>query len=389
MLASSLTQASETVTYTYDSQGRLVESTSAGTVNDGVTVETSFDALGNRTNHTVTGAGAVISIGNASVTEGGQLSFTVTRSGITTTAVSASFASAGGTATSGSDFTATSGTVNFIANDTSETITVDTTDDSTAESAETMTVTLSSPSGGAELGTAVGTGTINDNDTAYLAIGNASVTEGGQLSFTVTRSGNTASSVSASYASANGTASSSSDYTAASGTVSFVASDTSETITVNTTNDSNIESNETLTVILSSPSSGAVITTAVGTGTINDNDMPTVTVSDASGTEGNGPSAKLDFTITMSPALGSGKQATVLYATANGTATAGSDYTSASNDVTFSSGQTTKTVSISLINNGTAESTETMYLNIELDEDDLTDAVVTDSQGVGTIYDND
>lgn len=46
-------RATETVTYTYDAQGRLVQSVISGTVNNGQTSNTSFDAANNRTNYSV------------------------------------------------------------------------------------------------------------------------------------------------------------------------------------------------------------------------------------------------------------------------------------------------------------------------------------------------
>lgn len=180
-----------------------------------------------------------------------------------------------GTATSPGDYTANSQTLTFTSAQTSKTFTVATTEDSVAESTETMNVTLSNPSNGTTIADGSAIGTITDDDTAppaNLAIGNASVTEGGTLSFTVTRSGTTTTAVSAHYATAGGTATSGSDFTAKSGTVSFAANQTTATITVSTTDDSTSESAETMTVTLSSPSSGAAITTATGTGTINDND---------------------------------------------------------------------------------------------------------------------
>ncbi|MBU0832083.1 MAG: hypothetical protein KKH33_06835, partial [Alphaproteobacteria bacterium] len=86
-------QASDTIIYSYDALGRLVGTANTGGVNAGVTTSTSYDAAGNRTNQTVVGAGpATLAIGNASVTEGGTLSFTVTRSGNTAIAASASWA---------------------------------------------------------------------------------------------------------------------------------------------------------------------------------------------------------------------------------------------------------------------------------------------------------
>jgi hypothetical protein len=276
LLAASSAIATETVSYTYDSLGRLVAVESDGTVNDNQSTDIEYDELGNRTGYTADDgtSPANLAIGNASVTEGGTLSFTVTRSGNTSIAASASYATANGTAVASGDYTSKTGTVSFTSGQTSKTVTVTTIDDSNVESSETMTVTLSNPSSGAAIIDNSGTGTINDNDStpANLAIGNASVTEGGTLSFTVTRSGNTSIAASASYATSNQTAVAPGDYTAKSGTVSFSSGQTSKTITVTTIDDSTTESTETMKVTLSNPSSGAAITTAVGTGTINDND---------------------------------------------------------------------------------------------------------------------
>jgi hypothetical protein len=278
-LAVGTARAGETITYTYDALGRLVAAQNSGTVNNGQNVSVAYDAAGNRTSYTVTGAGPAtptLTIGNASVTEGGNLAFPVTLSPSATGTVTVNYATANGTAVAPGDYTATSNTLTFTAGQTSKTIAIATIDDSTTESSEAMSVTLSGATGGAAIGTATGTGSIDDNDTvspANLAIGSASVTEGGTLSFTVTRSGNTGIAASASYATSSGTATSGSDFTAASGTVSFAASETTKTISVATIDDSTVESAETMTVTLSSPSANTTIATATGTGTINDNDV--------------------------------------------------------------------------------------------------------------------
>ena len=161
--------ASETATYTYDTLGRLIATSRSGGPNNALQSTLGFDAAGNRTSYTVAGGNTnppSFSIGNATATEGGNLVFPVTRSGNTSAAVSVNYSTANGTAIAGSDYTAASGTLSFAAGQTTGTITVPTIDDSTPESTETMTVTLSSPSSGAAISTAVGTGSIADNDAA-------------------------------------------------------------------------------------------------------------------------------------------------------------------------------------------------------------------------------
>jgi hypothetical protein len=111
-------------------------------------------------------AGVSFAVANTSTTEGGNAGFTVTKTGSTASSCSVSYATANGTAAAGSDYTAASGTLTFSSTQTSQTVAVATIDDTTVESAETFTLSLSSPTGGATLGTpATATATINDNDT--------------------------------------------------------------------------------------------------------------------------------------------------------------------------------------------------------------------------------
>eukprot|EP01031_Cornospumella_fuschlensis_P018332 gene18332-22440_t len=92
-----------------------------------------------------------ISIADGTIVEGNSgstlLSFTVTLSAATTSAVSVSYATANGTATAGSDYTAKTGTVTFAPGETSKTIQVSVTGDTAVEANETFTVALSAPTG--------------------------------------------------------------------------------------------------------------------------------------------------------------------------------------------------------------------------------------------------
>ena len=104
-----------------------------------------------------------------------------------------------------------------------------------------------------------------------ISVGNASVAEGSSVLFQVSLSAAHGSSISVSYATANGTAGSG-DYTAKSGTLVFAAGETSKYVGVQTAQDTLIESNETFSLNLSSPSGGATIADGQGTGTIIDDD---------------------------------------------------------------------------------------------------------------------
>lgn len=161
--------ASETITFTYDELGRLVAATSSGTINNGQSVTAGYDPAGNRTAYTINGApgsppanpAPSFSIGDASGTEGATLSFAVTKTGSTASTYTVNYATATGTASS-SDFTAASGTLAFAPSDTIKYVTVQTLTDSLTEAAETFTINLSSPSGGATITDSQGVGTIQD-----------------------------------------------------------------------------------------------------------------------------------------------------------------------------------------------------------------------------------
>ena len=278
MLIAAPSIAQETVTYTYDALGRLIVSSISGGPNNGTQTGTNFDPASNRTNYTVTGTPTPPSfaISNATaVSEGSPLTFTVTKTGTTSSSYSVNYATANGTAASGSDYNATSGTLTFAAGGTSsQTITVTTLTDSVIESPETVLVNLSGQTGGATITTGQGSGTINDvPPPPSFAIGNATaVSEGSPLTFTVTKTGTTSSTYSVNYATGGGTATSGIDYSATSGALVFGAGGTSsQTITVPTLTDSVVESPETVLVNLSGQTGGATVTTSQGSGTINDN----------------------------------------------------------------------------------------------------------------------
>src|SRR5205085_11934608 len=131
------------------------------------------------------------------------------------------------------------------------------------------------------------------------------------------------------YATSNGTAIAGSDYTATSGTLRWADGDTSaKTFNVSVTGDTTYEADETINLTLSSTTGGATLgspNTSVLTIT-NDDTAPTISINSVSVSEGGGNAV---FTVTQSAV--SGLNTTFQYSTANGTATAGSDYTAATN----------------------------------------------------------
>jgi chitinase len=166
------------------------------------------------------------------------------------------------------------------------------------------------------------------------------------------------------YATANGSATAGQDYTAASGTVTFSAGQTSKQVSVTVAGDAAAEADETFTVTLSAPSGATLGAAKTSTVTISNDDGPVVSISPVSTAvaEGNSGSKAVAFTVSLSQAaVGT---VTVRYATANGSATAGQDYTAASGTVTFTAGQTSKQVSVTILGDRTVEANETLTMTL-------------------------
>src|SRR5262245_38681275 len=105
-------------------------------------------------------------------------------------------------------------------------------------------------------------------------------------------------------------------------------------------------------------------------------------MSDVTVSEGNTGAQTATFTVTLSAA--SNQPVTVVYATATGTATAGSDYQAALGTLTIPAGQTTGTITVLVNGDRLAEPNETFSVNLS----NPTNATIADGQGVGTIVDD-
>ena len=108
---------------------------------------------------------------------------------------------------------------------------------------------------------------------------------------------------------------------------------------------------------------------------------PGLTVADAEVQEG--PNAVLSFSVTLSRAPSS--TVTVDYATADGTATAGSDYTAVNGALTFAAGETEKTVSVAVLDDAHDEGSETLTLTLS----NASGAYIEDGTATGTINNTD
>ncbi len=113
------------------------------------------------------------------------------------------------------------------------------------------------------------------------------------------------------------------------------------------------------------------------------NDPLALSVADVSQVEGNSGSTNMVFAVSLT--LASTQTITVNYNTADGTATAGSDYTAVQGTLTFLPGVTSQTITVPILGDTLAEATETFYVNLS----DPNGADLQKLQGVGTIIDDD
>ncbi|BCX47925.1 endo-1,3-1,4-beta-glycanase, C-terminal secretion signal protein [Haloferula helveola] len=198
-----------------------------------------------------------------------------------------------------------------------------------------------------------------------ISISDASITEGtggsSELTFTLTlSSSDKKNDITVDFATSDGTATAPDDYTATSGTAVIPRRSTQTTVTVPVNPDSLAESDETLTVTLSN-ASGASLGTATATGTIlNDDQGPTLSTFNIVTYEGDSGTTTVNFSVDLSQAAAS--PVTVDYATADGSAFAGSDYVATSGSLTFLPGETTKLVPVQVIGDTDYEYAEAFSL---------------------------
>jgi hypothetical protein len=153
--------------------------------------------------------------------------------------------------------------------------------------------------------------------------------------------------------------------------------------------DTKVEVNETLTLTLTNPSAGLQIGDQdTATYTITNDDSANVSINDVTVIEGNAGTTNATFTVSLSNPVD--VPISLTYTTQDNTATAPNDYTSASGTVTFPIGITTQTLNVSVnsdyIDEGTSES---FFVNLSNLNAGTRVVVLTDTQGIGTITDDD
>ena len=292
--------------------------------------------------------------------------------------------------TEAQDIVHTAGTLTFLPGETTKAVPVPVLGDAVNEDPDVFTLSLSGAVN-ARISDGVAKLSVLDNDPLpTVSISDAaavaeknSTFDTAPAVFTVTLSAPSSKGVSVDYATANGTAIANADYDGAQSTLVFPPGVTSKTITVAVRGDQTREPDETFFVNLSN-AANATIADAQGQATIIDDDpVPSVSTFDLSASEPNGADGPATFTLRLSNP--SSSPVSVDYATADGTASAGSDYVAASGTFTFNPGETLKTINVTLKHDTIDEVNETFVLNLS----NPVNATVDDGQSLCTIFDND
>jgi N-acetylneuraminic acid mutarotase len=323
----------------------------------------------------------------------GNLVYTFTRTGATTTDLTVGFA-ATGTASATDDYSVTSGTGVVIftpgtgfgtivipTGSSTATAIVDPSVDTTVEADETVIVGISS--GLYDIVAPVSaTGTITNDDVAVSIdpLPDTSLFEDQTLNFSYTfrRTGSTTGITVANFTVGGGAAfgtdyaqSGATTFTTSTGTVTFNAGETTKVITLDPTADNSVESNETIVLTVTSGAGYNVISPTNQTATIVDDDVSVSLTSVVPNTSVEDSGTGMVYTFTRSG--GSTANALTANVTISGTAGFTGDYTTsgfATNNlagaatITFAGGSATKTVTITPSADVTNEPDETVILTV-------------------------
>ena len=311
-----------------------------------------------------------------SVNENGTTTTPVTliRTGGSDTQVNVTLTPTNGTATAPGDFDSTPIIVTFAHGETNKTVVIPIVDDAIFEFNETVNLALSNPTGGATIGTqSTATLTIVSNDAAQPGIiaftsENYSVSENGTAitPITLIRTGGSDTQVNVTLTLTNGTATAPGDFNNTPILVTFAHGETNKTVDVPIVNDAIFEGNETINLSLSDPTNGALLGTQITAilTIVNDDAPQPGVIAFNSPTYSVNEDGTTTTPITLIRTGGSDGLVTITLTPTNGTATAPGDFDSTPIIVTFAEGETSKTVTIPIVDDTIFENNETINLTL-------------------------
>ncbi|RCJ17374.1 hypothetical protein A6770_34170 [Nostoc minutum NIES-26] len=307
--------------------------------------------------------------------DSGNLVFAVKLSNASSQTITVDYTTSNDTAIAGDDYTPVTGTLTFNPGDLTQTITVPILDDLVAESSERFFINLKNPTN-ATIGDNPAIGTITDDDPTISIASISGSENSGNMVFSVKLSKASTQTIKVNYNTTDDTAIAGVDYTPITGTLTFNPGDLTQTITVPILDDLVAESSERFFVNLSN--SNVIITNNQAIGTITDDD-PTISIAAISGSENSG---NMVFSVKLSKA--SSQTIKVNYNTTDDTASAGVDYTPVTGTLTFNPGDLTQTITVPILDDLAAESSERFFVNLS-----NSNVIITNNQAIGTITDDD
>ena len=300
-----------------------------------------------------------LSVEDAEVMEGdGEIVFAVTMDGPSSRTVRVDWATADGTAKAGEDYTARKDELVFAPGETRQEAKVPVLDDSVVEPDETFTVKLSNPQGGS-LERAEATGMIVDNDLPLVSISaaSASVDEGEDVQFDLTRSGNLRSALSVTVR-VNATGAFLAETPPS--TVSFGSGESAAVLRIATVDDERDEPDGTVEAVLVESADYVIQDPGKAVVTVTDNDRPpAIGIESARALEIAG---EIVFPIML--AGPSDHMVTVEWSTSDGTARTNEDYRGATGMVNFPPGRTVENIRVILLDDMILEEDETFTVTL-------------------------
>jgi Ca2+-binding RTX toxin-like protein len=302
--------------------------------------------------------------------------------------VTVDYATANDSASAGSDYAAEAGTLTFNPGESVKLVVVDITDDAVAEGLERFNLQLSNATN-ATIADGLGIAEIGPSDATPVAqprisIADAVVGENdGYVDVVVSLSAPGQSQITVNYTMANGTAANSLDYDAINGSLTFAAGETTKTIRVPLLDNVTAESLEYFFVSLNTPTN-ATIAKSYAIVNIVDNDSvvdtPAIYVRDVVVDEKAGTAT---FVVTLGKNGGQSSNSTVTvdYATANDSASAGSDYAAEAGTLTFNPGESVKLVVVDITDDAVVEGLERFNLQLS----NATNATIADANASSLI----
>ena len=339
----------------------------------------------------------VVTVASASVDESTgtttQASVSLSLAAPAARALTVDWMTVDGTAIAGADYTSASGTATFAAGQSSVDIAIDILGDTMVEADETFTVVLSGATPETlQISGSPATVTIVSDDTQpSLSITDATVLEGASgtviASLDINLFEAATQAVSVEYGTFDVTATAGQDYSPVTGSLIFAPGQTVKTVTFTVFGDVDVEDTESFEVRLSNATpADAELSDAVGVITITSDDaLPVLSVADVSVDEGD--IGATDATVTVSLADASSQVVTVDYATSDGTAIAGLDYTTVSGTLTFAVGATEASFTIPVLGDEATEDYESVL--IQLSNATPAIAEIADATAVVTIGNDD